>query len=102
MHTILCRSFQKKDLLMQCWMMQSQAGAFPPGKKITVVFVIGMPCLLYCLFYRANVYDHIFCLGGPGSGKGTQCSKIVRHFGFTHLSAGDLLRQQVQSDTEHG
>jgi hypothetical protein len=59
-----------------------------------------MPTVL--CFYRANVYDHIFCLGGPGSGKGTQCSKIVRHFGFTHLSAGDLLRQQVQSDTEHG
>lgn len=27
-----------------------------------------------------------------GSGKGTQCSKIVEEFGFTHLSAGDLLR----------
>jgi len=34
----------------------------------------------------------IFILGGPGSGKGTQCLKIKEHFKFVHLSAGDLLR----------
>ncbi len=32
-------------------------------------------------------------LGGPGSGKGTNCSKIVDKFGYVHLSAGDLLRE---------
>ncbi|CAK8675897.1 unnamed protein product [Clavelina lepadiformis] len=36
----------------------------------------------------------VFVLGAPGSGKGTQCEKIVQHFGYTHLSAGDLLRQE--------
>jgi len=30
----------------------------------------------------------IFVLGAPGSGKGTQCQKIVENFGFVHLSAG--------------
>ena len=30
----------------------------------------------------------IFVLGAPGSGKGTQCQKIVDNFGFVHLSAG--------------
>jgi len=30
----------------------------------------------------------IFVLGGPGSGKGTQCQKIVKGYGFEHLSAG--------------
>lgn len=34
----------------------------------------------------------VFILGGPGSGKGTQCTKIRDHFKFVHLSAGDLLR----------
>ena len=38
----------------------------------------------------------MFVLGGPGSGKGTQCANIVRDFGFIHLSAGDLLRQEQQ------
>ncbi|XP_002131814.4 UMP-CMP kinase-like [Ciona intestinalis] len=36
----------------------------------------------------------VFVLGGPGAGKGTQCSKIVETFGYTHLSAGDLLRAE--------
>ena len=36
----------------------------------------------------------VFVLGGPGAGKGTQCSKIVERFEFVHLSAGDLLREE--------
>ncbi|MCJ1404694.1 hypothetical protein MMC11_007920 [Xylographa trunciseda] len=36
----------------------------------------------------------VFVLGGPGAGKGTQCDKLVRDYGFTHLSAGDLLREE--------
>merc|ERR1740131_540548 len=39
----------------------------------------------------------IFVCGGPGSGKGTQCEKIVEKYGFTHLSSGDLLRDAVAS-----
>lgn len=34
----------------------------------------------------------IFILGGPGSGKGTQCAEMVEKFGFNHYSTGDLLR----------
>ncbi len=30
----------------------------------------------------------VFVLGPPGSGKGTQCAKIVEKFGYVHLSAG--------------
>jgi adenylate kinase len=44
----------------------------------------------------------IFVLGGPGSGKGTQCDKIVSTYGFTHLSTGDLLRDEVSSGSERG
>ncbi|KAF7547883.1 hypothetical protein G7046_g8865 [Stylonectria norvegica] len=36
----------------------------------------------------------IFVLGGPGAGKGTQCEKLVAERGFSHLSAGDLLRAE--------
>jgi hypothetical protein len=38
--------------------------------------------------------DIVFVLGGPGSGKGTQCAKLVKEFNFMHLSAGDLLRAE--------
>ncbi|XP_077235231.1 UMP-CMP kinase 3-like isoform X2 [Tasmannia lanceolata] len=54
--------------------------SFSQDKKITIVFV----------------------LGGPGSGKGTQCANIVKHFGYTHLSAGDLLRAEIKSGSENG
>lgn len=40
----------------------------------------------------------IFVLGGPGAGKGTQCANLVRDYGFTHLSAGDLLRAEQARD----
>ncbi|XP_063591906.1 adenylate kinase isoenzyme 1-like [Penaeus indicus] len=44
----------------------------------------------------------IFVLGGPGCGKGTQCEKIVKQYGYTHLSSGDLLRDEVKSGSERG
>ncbi len=45
----------------------------------------------------------LFVLGGPGSGKGTQCDRIkVRYQGVVHLSAGDLLRDEVKSGSAVG
>ncbi|KAI9588168.1 hypothetical protein GQX74_004014 [Glossina fuscipes] len=44
----------------------------------------------------------IWVLGGPGSGKGTQCEKIVQKYGFVHLSTGDLLRAEVASGSPKG
>ena len=44
----------------------------------------------------------VFVLGGPGSGKGTQCDKIVEKYGFCHLSSGDLLREEVASGSARG
>lgn len=44
----------------------------------------------------------VFVLGGPGSGKGTQCSKLVDEFGVVHLSAGDLLRAHMKSGSPDG
>jgi len=48
-------------------------------------------------------YSIVFVLGGPGSGKGTQCEKIKeRYAGVVHLSAGDLLRAEAKSGSETG
>merc|ERR1712151_938684 len=44
----------------------------------------------------------IFVVGGPGSGKGTQCEKLVEKYQFEHLSTGDLLRAEVKSGSEKG
>lgn len=40
--------------------------------------------------------------GGPGSGKGTQCDKLVKDFGLQHLSLGDLLRDEVKQGSKIG
>jgi uridine kinase len=32
----------------------------------------------------------IFIMGGPGSGKGDYCQKLVGEFGYTHISMGAL------------
>ena len=40
-----------------------------------------------------------FVLGGPASGKGTQCAKLVEEFGYTHISTGDLFRAEVKKVT---
>jgi len=50
----------------------------------------------------SEVPDIVFVLGGPGSGKGTQCSRIANDYGFVHLSAGDLLRAEIQSGSKDG
>lgn len=49
---------------------------------------------VYRLFSTMSKPQVVFVLGGPGAGKGTQCSNIVSKFGFVHLSAGDLLRAE--------
>ena len=41
-------------------------------------------------------------IGFLGSGKGTQCEQIVKRYGYTHLSTGDLLRAEVQSGSSRG
>lgn len=45
----------------------------------------------------------LFVLGGPGAGKGTVCQKIVKTYGYVHLSAGDLLREErAKPGSEYG
>ena len=43
-----------------------------------------------------------FVLGGPGSGKGTNCATLVAEFGLSHFSAGDLLRAEAKTDSDLG
>lgn len=44
----------------------------------------------------------IWVIGGPGCGKGTQCDRIIKKYGFLHLSSGDLLRDEVASGSPRG
>jgi adenylate kinase len=41
-------------------------------------------------------------LGRQGSGKGTQCARLVAHYGTVHVSTGDMLRAAIAEGTELG
>ncbi|KAJ3326342.1 hypothetical protein HDV06_000218 [Boothiomyces sp. JEL0866] len=59
-------------------------------------FSLSMPVLPF------NDKEIVFVLGGPGSGKGTQCEQIIKNFGYIHISTGDLLRDEVSQKTDLG
>jgi len=44
----------------------------------------------------------VFVLGGPGAGKGTQSENLINNYPCVHLSAGELLREEVNRvDSPH-
>lgn len=44
----------------------------------------------------------IVLLGAPGSGKGTQASKISGRYGLPHISTGDIFRDNIRAKTPIG
>ncbi len=44
----------------------------------------------------------IILLGPPGSGKGTQASRLSKELGIPHISTGDLFRENIAQDTPLG
>ncbi|MFA7481455.1 MAG: adenylate kinase [Vulcanimicrobiota bacterium] len=44
----------------------------------------------------------IIMLGPPGSGKGTQATRICERYNLGHVSTGDILRRHIQQGSELG
>ncbi|HWQ30281.1 MAG TPA: adenylate kinase [Negativicutes bacterium] len=44
----------------------------------------------------------IVLLGSPGSGKGTQASRIEKRYGIPHISTGDIFRDNISRNTTIG
>ncbi|HEV7209531.1 MAG TPA: adenylate kinase [Mycobacteriales bacterium] len=44
----------------------------------------------------------VLLLAPPGAGKGTQGKRLAAQFGVTHISSGDLLRDNIIAGTELG
>jgi adenylate kinase len=45
---------------------------------------------------------NLVIFGPPGSGKGTQSARIVEKYDLTHLSTGDLFREEMENNTPLG
>ena len=45
---------------------------------------------------------NLVLFGPPGAGKGTQAEFLIKNFGLTHLSTGDLLREEIAAQTTSG
>lgn len=45
---------------------------------------------------------NIIIFGAPGSGKGTYSDEIVKKYGMSHISTGDVLRNEIKNATELG
>ena len=45
---------------------------------------------------------NVILFGPPGSGKGTQATKLKEHFNLIHISTGDLLRGEIKNETPLG
>jgi len=45
---------------------------------------------------------NIVLFGPPGAGKGTQSEKLIERYNLTHLSTGDLFRQNIAQGSELG
>lgn len=45
---------------------------------------------------------NIVIFGAPGSGKGTQSDLIKENYNLSHISTGDVLRQEIKEETELG
>jgi adenylate kinase len=45
---------------------------------------------------------NLILFGPPGAGKGTQSEKLIKKYGFVHISTGDLFRWHTKNDTPLG
>lgn len=45
---------------------------------------------------------NLVLFGPPGAGKGTQSEKLIKKYGFVHISTGDLFRWHTKNDTDLG
>lgn len=67
---------------------------FLQSKQFFIFAVITVILFLFML--------NIVIFGGPGSGKGTQSQKLIDKYHLTHISTGEILREEIEQDSRLG
>ena len=68
------------------------------GRNLNEIFVLSESQSI-----KANTdMLNIVLFGPPGAGKGTQAEKLKEAYNLTHLSTGDILRNEIKNETELG
>jgi UMP-CMP kinase len=97
-------SYLKRPLLANCMRRSGHRYSNTDGRAIVqkpkAVFVLGGSA--YLKYVSVFGVDVPLIDTGPGCGKGTQCEKLAAEFGIVHLSAGELLRQEITKGSENG
>jgi adenylate kinase len=71
--------------------------------SVGVSISIGSYYQFYCKpINKAKKYQKVVIFGAPGSGKGTQSELIIKNFGFTYVSSGDVFRSEIALGTPLG
>ncbi|KAF1363472.1 cytidylate kinase [Lizonia empirigonia] len=102
---MLVRQVDKLECIQQANIYQQRSGV-DLGEfmelKDKVTLPVWQPLLNNCLQIHEEMARRdksdlviIFISGGPGVGKGTQCSLLANEFGLHHISVGDLLREEA-------
>ena len=45
---------------------------------------------------------NLLIMGKPGAGKGTQAKILLDHYNLTHISTGDIYREEIKNQTKMG
>jgi len=51
---------------------------------------------------RPAAQVRLLLIGPPGAGKGTQGHRVAEHYDVEHIATGDLLREEVEADSDIG
>lgn len=66
------------------------------------LFVTSLGSLVLAQDNSSRAQNVVILLGPPGSGKGTQATRLTKELGIPHISTGDLFRENIGQNTELG
>jgi adenylate kinase len=69
---------------------------------LILLAAIAIGALVYNFKSSEPKQQVVILLGPPGSGKGTQATRIAKELGIIHISTGDLLRENIRQNTPLG